>query len=743
MSCWGTRNESSMDDREPLLAQYEDETRFQQKAHRKMHSYQMIRALFKGYLPSTEQIIINLRTFLASDFLNPDTTGLSSSSETLMKYLKEWIIRFIQLLKNKNEENQIQDLIYLLIHARVLLETGSITQKISDSKFKADTLAVFESIRTVSNLLLTNSDLRVFLYDLNLISRQVFVDVSHTVSHTAEGVANKLEKSNNDENAKNESGNSEEDEAKRHDLNAEIEEIGNIITHGARETSVGVKASIKENFSGEQRKILIQRLKTAVTKLRKRKDYSDSVKIISLLIKRYAKIYSRAADHAISEVQNDIITNESLELAIKNIWSLLSSFGDRHVWNELQTRFNRIIEHSNIDHDFELLCKEVSNIFEQIFTDPDFFDSAIERFDTLKLDKKDIGTNRSLREDTKDLLDQVREAFYSVVSDQDVSQLLEITVRIFTTIFQSNNMINSGLLNDLYAILIPHFIKVIQYIPIPRLEISAPRVDLLVENLIIEPGHTINQSSFLPFHLKVQLFNELNLHKARFQTVSALESVVKIRLEGISIRAEEIGYWLRTQIGFFWFTDEGIASFEMDERGMDIELEIEIGRESLEKILTLKDVHVKIHNFTYFLQKSKFSCLAWCLKPLIRTILRVNFERQLAESIGDFFHAANRELLFARERLRATRISNPQDIRTFVEAVITRLKPKDDPNMQISIGIRGAAQDRGNIFTGRYAPGSVVKLWDEEVTRAGELVEENAGAQIWRNKIFDVQSLRT
>ncbi|POS83850.1 hypothetical protein EPUL_005327 [Erysiphe pulchra] len=743
MSCWGTRNESSMDDQEPLLAQYEDETRLQQNAHRKMHSYQIIRALSKGYLPSTEQTIINFRTLLASDFLNPDTTGLSSSSKTLMKNFKEWIKRFIQLLKNKNEENQIQDLIYLLIHARVLLETGSITQKISDSKVKADTSAVFESIRTASSLLLTNSDLRIFLYDLNLISRQVFADFSHTVSYTAESMANKLEKSNNGENDKNKSGNFEEAEASRHDLNAEIGEIGNIITHGAKETRVGVKESIKENFSGEQRKILIQRLKTAVTKLRTKKDYSDSIKIISLLIKRYAKIYSRAADHTMSEVQNDINTNESFELAMKNIWSLLTSFGDKHVWNELQTRFNKVIEHSNIDHDFELLCKELSNMFEQMFTDPVFFDSAKERFDTLKLEKVDIGANRSLRKDIEALLDQIREAFYSVANDQDVSQLLETTVSIFTTIFQRDNIINSELLNDLYTVLIPHFIKVIQYIPIPRLEISAPKVDLLVENLIIEPGHTINQSSFLPFHLKIQLFNELNLHKARFQTVSALESVVKIRLEGISIRAEEIGYWLRTKIGFFWFTDEGIASIEMDERGMDIELEIEIGRESVEKILTLKDVNVKIHNFTYFLRKSKFSCLAWCLKPLIRTILRVNFEHQLAKSIGDFFHATNRELLFARERLRATRISNPQDLRTFVEAVITRLKPKDDPNIQTSIGIRGAAQDRGNIFAGRYAPGSIVKLWDEEVTRVGDLVEENAGAQIWRNKVFDVQALRT
>ncbi|KHJ31604.1 putative bactericidal permeability-increasing protein [Erysiphe necator] len=739
MSRWGTRNETSTDDQEPLLAQYDDETVLQKEAHRKMHSYQMIRALFKGYLPSNEQIIINLRALLASDFLNPDTIGWGNSSQILIKDFKQWIMRFIQFLKNKNEEDQIQNLIYLLIHARVSVETGDITQKISGVKSKADTLAVFESIRTIGSLLLTNSEMREFLNDLNSIGRQVFIDVSHTVSNTAEAMANKVEKSNDAENYNNKYGDAKEDEAIPHNLDSNIQGIGSIMSHGATETGVEVKAKIKENFSGEQRKVLIHRLKTAVTKLRQRNDYSDSIKIVSLLIRQYSEIYSRAANQAISVVQNDINTNESLELAMKIIWSFSSSFGDKEVWIELQTRFDKIMEHSKNDPDFELFCKELSNIFEQMFTDPCFFDSVIEKFNTIKLDIENIGTNGSLSKDIKSLLDQIRVALISVANDQDVSQLLETTVSIFATIFQHDNIINSGLITDMYSIFMPNFIQAIQYIPIPRLEISGPRADLLVENLIIEPGHTINHSSFLPFHLKIQLFNELNLHKARFQTVSALESVVKIRLQGISLRAEEVGYWLRTQIGPFSFTDEGIASIEMDKRGMDIELEVEIGKESLEKILTLKDVHIKIHNFTYNLRKSKFSCLAWLLKPLIRTTLRGNLERQLTKSMSDFFHAANRELLFARERLRAARISNPQSLHTFLEAVLTRLKPKDDSDIQAHIGIRGAAHDRGNVFAGRYAPGSVVKLWDREVTRVGDLVNENSGAQIWRNNIFDVQ----
>jgi hypothetical protein len=38
----------------------------------------------------------------------------------------------------------------------------------------------------------------------------------------------------------------------------------------------------------------------------------------------------------------------------------------------------------------------------------------------------------------------------------------------------------------------------------------------------------------------------------------------------------------------------------------------------------------------------------------------------------------------------------------------------------------GGANERGNIFAGVYVPGSVVKLWNEEAARAGEVVDDNA-----------------
>jgi hypothetical protein len=512
-----------------------------------------------------------------------------------------------------------------------------------------------------------------------------------------------------------------------------------VIANGVKKTGQEATQSLKENISGDQKETLVYRLKAAVTKLRKRNDYSDSVSTIGLLIQRYAQVYSRAVDNTISTVQEDVNTNEELDRAIKNGWSLLSSFGDKEAWKELESRFNKLMSHAQKEPEFEEMMLEVSASIQKMLTDPDFFDSAAQKLDEIKEKSKEAGTESPLRTDIDKLLQQCRAVFDSVMNDQDIAKLLSTSLRIWNIVSPANTVSNTELFADTYTVFIPLLIQAIQYIPIPRLEIAVPEIDLLLENLILEPGRTINNTSFLPFRLKVETYNDLSIRKARFRTISSVKSLVTVKVQGLSIRADEVGFWLRAHKGLLRLADEGIASFELDDRGIDIEIDVEVGKERLEKILSLRNVRVKIHHLSYTLRKSKFAFLAWIFKPLLRPIIRKVLEKQLSTAIGDFFHAANRELLFARERLRATRISDPQDLRTFVKAVLTRLTPEDDPDLYTNVGVTGSSNERGNIFAGVYAPGSVVKLWNEEAARAGEIVEENA-AQGWRNEIFDVQA---
>ena len=254
---------------------------------------------------------------------------------------------------------------------------------------------------------------------------------------------------------------------------------------------------------------------------------------------------------------------------------------------------------------------------------------------------KDVGNESPLRHDVERFIQQARITFDSVLNDQDVSKLLKTTLRIWNILSPANATSNSELFTDTYTVFIPILIQAIQYIPIPRLEVSVPEIDLLLENLILEPGRTINNSSFLPFKLNIETYNDLTIRKARMRTISTLTTLVTMNIQGMSIRADEVGFWLRAHKGLLRLADEGIASFELDDRGIDIALDVEVGKDRLEKILSLRDVRVKIHHLSYTLRKSKFACLAWIFKPLLRPIIRKVLEKQLSTAIADALHAAN------------------------------------------------------------------------------------------------------
>ena len=593
----------------------------------------------------------------------------------------------------------------------------------------------YESLRTVGSLLLTNSDFRLFLGDLNVIGRQVFADTAFSLSEVAKDAGNKLEPSEQDKKAIQEPGSDEGPKPTTEDLGSEVADVSKIVTNGLVKTGQDAVTSAKENISGDQKDTLLYRLKQAVVKLRKRNDYSDSVSTIGLLIKRYAKAYSRAVDHTISAAQDDVDTNPELDRAVKNFWSLLSSFGDRKQWELLEQKVNKIMGHSQKYPDFENLMEDVGNSVEKLLSDPDFFESADRKIQDLREKAKSVGSDSSLRKDVDDALEQFQITFKSVVEDPDINALVATTGKILNILSPTHAVTNSDLIQDSLHVFIPLLIQTIQYIPIPRLEVSVPEIDLLLENLIIEPGRTVNNTSFLPYKLRIETYNDLEIRKAKFRTTSSVTSLVTVKVDGLSVRAEEVGFWLRAHSGILRLADEGIASFALDERGIDIHMDIEIGKEKLEKILTLKAVRVNVHKLTYTLRKSKFSWLAWLIKPLLRPIVRKVLEKQLATAIADGIHAANRELLFARERLRATRISDPHDVRTFIKAVMTRLTPEEDPDVYTAVGVTPSK----GVFNGVYAPGSVVKVWEEEGRRAGEVVDDNA-TQGWRNEIFDVQA---
>lgn len=732
-SCFGSRKGNSSD-RQPLLPQYEDDTVLQRELHQKLHSYQMLRALSKGFLPSTEQTIVNLRTILASDVLNAENPDLSDSGRRLVRYSRQWIMQFIDLLRHKNDGDLLQDAIWFLTKSRVSFDVGDVTRRARNTKAKADAAATYESFRTVGSLLLTNSDFRIFLNDLNIVGREVFRDSAFALSHVAEEAGKKVEPSQEQQKALTQEGDDGKDGAPTaKQLGGEAVDVGAVVVDGAKEVAVTAKDTASDKLSGEEGKTLINRLKQTVLKLRQRNDYSDSVSTLTRLLQRYAMIYSRAAMDISEVAGQDTRQNEAVDRACHNIWKLITRFGDSKAWEECERLFKKVVSHRDNDPQFENTMRDVGNSIQKLLTDPDFLDSAQEKFQQLRAKAQKSDSGNSLNDDVRAFLHQVELTLHSVMQDTDINALLTTSFRLLSVLSPTGALTNTDLIQDAINIFIPLLITAIQYIPIPRLEISTPDIDLLLENLIIEPGKTVNHTSFLPYRLKIETYNDLSIQAGRFRTTSNSKNLMTIKLDGLSARADEVGFWLRAHSGILRLADQGLAGFALDEKGLDIHIDLEICKDRLEQVLSLRDVRVHIHKLSFTLRKSRFSFFGWLFKPLLRLLLRKTLEKQLASAVADFFHAANRELLYARERLRATRVADPADLWTFVRAIAARLTPRDDPDADVRLGVE---QPGKGVFKNVYAPGSIVKLWHKEALEAAERVEDFE-AEGWRNEIFD------
>lgn len=690
-----------------------------------------------GFMPSNEQVIINLRSLLSADILNPENTDLSDSGRLLVKFTKQWLHEFIESLGNKNSGDQIQDFIWYLTKARISVDITDMTRRTARSKVKADATAAYHSLQTIGSLLLTNSDFRIFLSDLETVGREVFKETAFTLSNVSKKAAKEIEPSKEDQAKLKEPGADEGPVPSAEDLNGDVKEVAAVIGEGALEVAKRADVSLAQKLQGDEGQSLLFRLKKTVTNLRKRQNYNESVSVLALLLKRYALAYSRTAEDAIDALQADVEPNPEMEKAVRNFWSFLTSFGEEEEWKKLEESFHQILEHSRKDPEFEHLFTDVGNSLQNLLTDPDFFDHMDEKFQELRKEAKGVGNETSLRTDIDRFFEQAHTTLISATQDQDIANLIKTTMKIVNILSPRNAYANSELIQDAINVFVPLGIQAIQYIPIPRLEVSTPELDLLLENLIVEPGKTVNHTSFLPFRFKVETYNDFELRKARFRVASKINSRFTVKIDGLSFRADEVGFLLRAHKGLLRFADEGIASMHLDERGIDIHLDVEIAKERQEQILTLRDVRVHIHKLHYTLRKSKFSLFGWLFRPLVRPLVRKVMERQMATAISQAMHAANRELLFARERLRATRISDPDDLKTFFKAVLTRLTPEDDPDLYTRVGV---AEPGKGVFKGKYAPGSVVKLWEEQGRRATERIDDwDEGG--WRNDVFDLHAM--
>ncbi|PHH91363.1 hypothetical protein CDD83_724 [Cordyceps sp. RAO-2017] len=603
--CCGSRRRDG-DDRQPLLPQYDDETALQTRLHEKLHTYQMLRAVSQGYMPSNEQVIVHLRSLLSADVLNPDM-ALSPSGRALVRTTKLWLTQLVDLLHGKNAEDQIQDFLWYLAKARADVDVGQVRARAAASKARADASATMASLRTVGSLLLTNSDFRLFLADLSTVGREVFRDAARTLADVSRKAGDRLEPSSETTESLKQTDGSTREPPSKQELEGPVREAAQVVEAGAAEVAAEAGHSLVEHMRGDEGRALVQRLKQTVLKLRQRTDYSESASTLSLLVKRYLDTYSQVAKDAAQAVGGEAGASRDADEAVANFWRFLTTLGDADKWEQVRQAFRQVVEAGRTDPDLDRLVRDLAKLVQEMLTKPEFFDDAEARLRLLRERAREITSRSAVADSVDGLLKKLDAAWRSVGEDEQLQGLFRTSARMAQLLSPEGEYTNQQLVSDAMHVFVPMAVRALQYVPVPRLEVSTPDLDLLLENLVLEPGRTVNDTSFLPYRLHVSTHNEVEVRKHRFRTTSSMATVVKVRIAGLSLAAEDVGYWVRLHSGLLRTEDAGLVSFRLDERGIDVGLELELGRGEAEgdgEVVSLRRVRVHMHRLDYTLRQS-------------------------------------------------------------------------------------------------------------------------------------------
>ena len=210
---------------------------------------------------------------------------------------------------------------------------------------------VYRSLQTVGSLLLTNSDFRLFLGDLDVVAREVFKDTAFAISEASQEAGRRLGPSSAEQDSVKQPGNSSQNPPSQQELVDQTAEFSNVLSGTASTVAGEAENSAVQKLKGPEKDAMVRRLKDTVINLRQRRDYSDSVTTLSLLFKRYAMAYSRIARDTVQAVDEDVDENRETDLALRNFWAFLRSFGEESQWEELEKQTNAVMEHGREDPD--------------------------------------------------------------------------------------------------------------------------------------------------------------------------------------------------------------------------------------------------------------------------------------------------------------------------------------------------------------------------------------------------------
>ncbi|ORX91654.1 hypothetical protein K493DRAFT_264315, partial [Basidiobolus meristosporus CBS 931.73] len=645
-------------------------TKQEEVLQKKEHLQQMGQALQEGKLPTTNQINQGLNRITEDNVLHNAASNMSPAGKKVMADTERLVDSTKVLLAEKNDNNQLQNAIYHSGQAGQTMRGGNdleqtrsaLASQAEEAKGLAGEGA--DKISRVAWLLVTSPQFRRLINDVtNIFQEMVQTNVPghpgqqnqstvdpatgrSTYPHTQHdpSQANRLGEEMEPREAAGALQSTLRDAAAPAYFQAKETarphvrqaEQGNIsatqaVTGAAKDMQAGLQQKISEvNLTPEQQDHLINRMKAVLREVQGNPEFQSAVDELVSVLSRLKRHGIRASEQLqdTANVKQEAGADD-LEVAQANAKELVENFARNKSLDPLLNSFRELA--TQVDNDSELnqylddwKSFILHSIREYEYVDrPGYTDDAnrlIERGHNIVEGK--------YRGQFQQISNEMSEFNRAIQSDRTTQRFANDLQSLTQSLFMDESgkpTVKYDLVKD-FAKLIPILAQKLEYLPLPRIEQSDEKMDMILDNVVIEC------SNIAPNFVHLKTDTVVNTDPQAKQNV---HNKAFIKFTHVQVRAKDVAFYYKKKT-FPKVSDVGYIDIDMPEDGIELDMTLGLnpaaGKAHVYEVI---DCNTRVNDLNLRIHGSKHDTVYKILSPIINSRVKKVIEQAVPEKLTE------------------------------------------------------------------------------------------------------------
>ncbi|EFR03238.1 hypothetical protein MGYG_06240 [Nannizzia gypsea CBS 118893] len=649
----------------------------------KLQYYGIYSAFANGKAPSNKQIDVALNSLLASKSLANPSPELSTETRQIIDDLRHIIISARNLVLVKNDGNMIQEFIWDAGNFKGPGDIQGPDTSGEKAAAKQNAQQTAAGLKTLGTLLITNGQFRKLLQDATILIRDMASDSAQKAAGALKPSEEDLAQIDKpaDENVWHESPNMSKDALmsrfKKNKAQGNVDGInGSHATNGtngvhgvngvngsngvngvggvasnqqvgtsgttdtgelkdeaamktkqrSKEAAERTRRFLSEKMPRERREQTIWRIKKMIVEIQGHADYQEAIETLLSIAEGYAQRSRSLSKQGAGTLKGARDQSDTRKLE-SNLKTVIERFANSTSTDDLFDAIKKFYRNAENDPRLREWFRNVDTFTRKCLKEQGFVlrDESTAEWNRLYDEGRFLFTKR-YKKDTDEVVEEgkfLANQFDEDPLNREFGQSLKKFFDHLGHDASGNIAFQKNILKDFANTVIPGTLASLSYIPLPRIEVSDPMVDVVIENLAVQCDN------LMPNILEFSSDNYWRWGRKNIGNHNDNKA--------------NVSYYIKKKKGFPHVTDTGVMDVFLGGDGFSFKI-MSSSAQSKDKQHFIKadKVIVNIKNLDIRLKKSKHKMLFTLFKPLLLSVVRPAIQKVLELQIRQYFTKADK-----------------------------------------------------------------------------------------------------